>query len=103
VAFENPDHVDTVIHNYRWRLGLVDSDPEYDAVEERLAVAPATAVSTITPEGDANGAPHPEPGVYASKFTGKYEHRILTGGHRAQPAAGSLGAFVKAILDVDTF
>src|SRR5215204_5780094 len=60
-AFDNPDHVSIVIHNYRWRLGLVEGEPKYDDFEKRLAQGPNIAVPTITLEGDANGAPHPEP------------------------------------------
>jgi pimeloyl-ACP methyl ester carboxylesterase len=79
-AFENPDHVDIVIHNYRWRLGLAAGEPQYDDLERRLAGAPVIAVPTITLEGDANGAPHPDPGSYATKFSGKYAHRTVSGG-----------------------
>jgi pimeloyl-ACP methyl ester carboxylesterase len=79
-AFDNPDHVDIVIHNYRWRLGLVQGEPKYDDIEKQLAAAPVIAVPSITLEGDANGAPHPDPGSYARKFSGKYGHRLLTGG-----------------------
>ncbi|MDE1991931.1 MAG: alpha/beta hydrolase, partial [Rhizobiaceae bacterium] len=79
-AFENPDHVAVVIHNYRWRLGLAEGEPQYDDLEKKLAAFPAITVPTITMEGDANGAPHPEPAAYAKKFTGKYEHRLITGG-----------------------
>jgi hypothetical protein len=71
-SFNNPDHVAVVIHNYRWRLGLAQGEPQYDALEARLATAPAISVPAITMEGDANGAPHPEPAAYAKKFTGKY-------------------------------
>ncbi len=74
-AFDNPDHVAIVIHNYRWRLGLAPGEPQYDDLEARLAALPAIAVPTITMEGDANGAPHPEASAYAARFTGKYEHR----------------------------
>src|SRR6266849_5488858 len=74
-AFDNPDHVAIVIHNYRWRLGLAAGEPQYDDLEARLAELPAIAVPTITLEGDANGAPHPDASAYASKFSGKYEHR----------------------------
>ena len=88
-AFDNPDHVGIVIHNYRWRLGLVEGEPQYDDLERRLAAFPAIAVPTITLEGDANGAPHPDPGVYAKNFTGRYAHRHHCGRDRAQPAAGS--------------
>src|ERR1700688_4541389 len=79
-AFNNADHVSIVIHNYRWRLGLVEGEPKYDDLEKRLAAAPVITVPTITLEGDANGAPHPEPGAYAKKFTGQYEHRTIKDG-----------------------
>src|ERR1700739_3181140 len=74
-AFDNPDHVAIVIHNYRWRLGLAEGESECDALETQLAAAPVIAAPSITLEGDANGAPHPEPSAYASKFSGPYEHR----------------------------
>jgi pimeloyl-ACP methyl ester carboxylesterase len=79
-AFENPDHVAIAIHNYRWRLGLAEGESKYDDVEKKLAKAPVISVPTITMEGDANGAPHPEPAAYAGKFSGKYAHRTITGG-----------------------
>jgi hypothetical protein len=70
-AFDNPDHVAIVIRNYRWRLGLAEGETKYDELEKRLAAAPSIGVPTITMEGDANGAPHPEPSAYAKKFTGR--------------------------------
>ncbi|MEH2519295.1 pimeloyl-ACP methyl ester carboxylesterase [Bradyrhizobium sp. AZCC 1610] len=99
-AFDNPDHVAIVIHNYRWRLGLADGEAAYDELEAQLAEAPTIGVPTITMESDANGAPHPNPVVYAKKFTGKYEHRHITGGigHNLPQEAPS--AFAQAILDV---
>lgn len=102
-AFNNPDHVAIVIHNYRWRLGLAEGEAKYAEYEKRLAVAPVISVPTITLEGDANGAPHPEPTAYAKKFTGKYEHRIATGGigHNLPQEAPQF--FVRAILDADGF
>jgi pimeloyl-ACP methyl ester carboxylesterase len=102
-AFDNPDHVDIVIHNYRWRLSLAEGDPKYDALEAKLAAGPTIAVPTITMEGDANGAPHPDPAAYAKKFTGRYEHRLIKGGigHNLPQEAPS--DFTQAILDVDRF
>jgi pimeloyl-ACP methyl ester carboxylesterase len=99
-AFDNPDHVAIVIHNYRWRLGLADGEEAYDELEAQLALAPTIGVPTITMESDANGAPHPDPAVYAKKFTGKYEHRHITGGigHNLPQEAPS--AFAQAILDI---
>jgi pimeloyl-ACP methyl ester carboxylesterase len=102
-AFRNPDHVDIVIHNYRWRLGLADGERRYDELEERLARAPMIAVPTITMEGDANGAPHPEPAAYAKKFTGRYEHRLITGGVGHDLPQEAPEAFAQAIVDVDAF
>jgi pimeloyl-ACP methyl ester carboxylesterase len=102
-AFDNPDHVTIVIHNYRWRIGLAAGEPHYDDLEARLAGAPAIAVPTITLEGDANGAPHPDPGSYAGKFTGTYEHRTIEGGIGHNLPQEAPQAFAQAIADVDGF
>jgi pimeloyl-ACP methyl ester carboxylesterase len=102
-SFENPDHVDIVINNYRWRLGLADGERRYDDLEGRLAEGPAITVPTITLEGDANGAPHPDPSVYAAKFSGKYEHRTITGGVGHNLPQEAPQAFADAVLDVDNF
>ncbi len=99
-AFENPDHVDIVIHNYRWRLGVAEGEAKYDAFEKTLAQAPVIAIPTITMEGDANGAPHPEPAAYAKKFSGHYEHRQLTGGVGHNLPQEAPQAFVQAIIDL---
>lgn len=100
-SFNNPDHVAIVIHNYRWRLGLAAGEPRYDAFEQRLAAAPVISVPTITLEGDANGAPHPDPMSYAKKFSGKYEHRTIRGGIGHNLPQEAPQAFAQAILDVD--
>jgi pimeloyl-ACP methyl ester carboxylesterase len=99
-AFDNPDHVDIVIHNYRWRLGLADGERKYDDLEKRLATAPVITVPTITMEGDANGAFHVDPSAYAKKFTGKYEHRNLTGGIGHNLPQEAPQAFAQAVIDV---
>src|SRR3954466_5957550 len=99
-SFDNPDHVGIVIHNYRWRLGLAEGEPKYDELEKRLATAPVIAVPTITMEGDANGAPHPEPAAYAKKFSGRYEHRNITGGVGHNLPHEAPQAFAQAVLDV---
>jgi len=100
-SFENPDHVDIVIHNYRWRLGLAEGEAEYAELENRLAEAPAIAVPAITLEGDANGAPHPEPSTYANKFTGRYSHRTIDGGIGHNLPQEAPEAFAQAVIDVD--
>jgi pimeloyl-ACP methyl ester carboxylesterase len=99
-SFKNPDHVAVVIHNYRWRLGLVKGEPQYDELERRLAMAPTISVPTITLEGDANGAAHPDPAAYAKKFTGKYQHRNITGGIGHNLPQEAPKAFADAIIDV---
>jgi len=100
-SFDNPDHVSIVIHNYRWRLGLAEGEPKYDDLEKRLAGAPVITVPTITLEGDANGAPHPDSGSYAKKFSGKYAHRIINGGVGHNLPQEAPQAFAEAIVEVD--
>jgi pimeloyl-ACP methyl ester carboxylesterase len=100
-AFANPDHVAISIHNYRWRLGLADGERRYDDLEKKLAEFPVISVPTITLEGDANGAPHPEPAAYAKKFTGKYEHRLISGGIGHNLPQEAPAAFARAVIDVD--
>ena len=99
-AFDNPDHVAIVIHNYRWRLGLAEGEAKYDELEKRLAEGPVIRVPTITLEGDANGAPHPDPASYAKKFAGRYEHRLITGGIGHNLPQEAPQAFAQAIIDV---
>jgi len=98
-AFDNPDHVSIVVHNYRWRLGLVPGEPRYDDLERRLAESPVITVPTITLEGDANGAPHPDPVSYAKKFSGRYSHRLITGGIGHNLPQEAPQAFADAVLE----
>ena len=100
-SLDNPDHVAIAIHNYRWRLGA-EGEPEYDDLEERLGQGPVITVPTITLEGDANGAPHPEPSAYAHKFSGSYSHRTIEGGVGHNLPQEAPEAFTKAVMDVDT-
>ena len=101
-SFENPDHVAIVIHNYRWRLGT-EGERKYDDLEKRLAEGPVIAVPTITLEGDANGALHPDASSYAKKFSGKYSHRIVHSGVGHNLPQEALQAFAEAIVDVDGY
>jgi pimeloyl-ACP methyl ester carboxylesterase len=100
-SFDNPDHVEIVIHNYRWRLGLAEGEAEYDDLEERLAEGPVITVPTITLEGDANGAPHPDPSSYAEKFSGTYSHRTIEGGIGHNLPQEAPEAFANAVIEVD--
>jgi len=102
-AFDNPDHVSIVIHNYRWRLGLAEGEPKYNDLEERLAGAPIISVPTITMEGDANGAPHPPASLFAKKFSGKYAHRTIKGGIGHNLPQEAPQAFAQAVIDVDGY
>jgi pimeloyl-ACP methyl ester carboxylesterase len=99
-AFNNPDHVAIVIHNYRWRLGLAQGEAKYDELEQRLAAGPVITVPTITMEGDANGAPHVEPEAYAKKFSGKYSHRLIKGGIGHNLPQEAPQEFAEAVLEV---
>lgn len=102
-AFDNPDHVDIVVHNYRWRLALAPGEPTYEALEKKLAQGPVITVPTITLEGDANGAPHLNPSAYAPKFAGKYAHRNISGGIGHNLPQEAPQAFAQAVIDVDGF
>jgi pimeloyl-ACP methyl ester carboxylesterase len=102
-SFDNPDHVAIVIHNYRWRLGLAEGEPKYDDLEKRLAQGPVIAVPTITLEGDANGAPHPDAGSYAKKFSGKYAHREIRGGVGHNLPQEAPQAFAEAVVEAAGF
>jgi pimeloyl-ACP methyl ester carboxylesterase len=101
-SLDNPDHVSVSIHNYRWRLGLAEGEAKYDDLEKRLAAFPDIAVPTITMEGDANGAPHPPSSAYAKKFTGKYSHRVISGGIGHNLPQEAPQAFAQAVVDVDS-
>jgi len=103
-SFDNPDHVAIVIHNYRFRIGLADGEPQYEKFEKQLAQLPSIAVPTITLEGDANGAPHPsDPAAYRQKFIGKYTNRIVTGGIGHNLPQEAPQAFAQAVIDVDGY
>ena len=99
-AFDNPDHVAIVIHNYRWRIDVAKGEAKYDDLENRLAEGPVITVPTITLESDANGAPHPDPSSYAKKFSGKYAHRLVKGGIGHNLPQEAPQAFAEAIIDV---
>jgi pimeloyl-ACP methyl ester carboxylesterase len=101
-SFDNPDHVDIVIHNYRWRLGLAEGAPKYDDLENRLAETPVVTVPAITLEGDANGSPHPDAGSYAKQFSGKYAHRIIHGGVGHNLPQEAPQAFADAVIEIDS-
>jgi len=100
-ALDNVDHVAISIHNYRWRLGLAEGEARYDAIEAKLATFPAIKVPTITLEGDENGAPHPQPEDYRTKFIGAYEHRTIAGGIGHNLPQEAPRAFARAIVDAD--
>lgn len=100
VSLNNPDHVAIVIHNYRWRLGLAEGEPQYDALEKQLAAGPPITVPAITLEGDANGAPHPEPSAYTLKFKNRYAHRNLRGGVGHNLPQEAPQAFADAVIEV---
>ncbi|MDB5155425.1 MAG: alpha/beta fold hydrolase [Mucilaginibacter sp.] len=100
-SFDNPDHVAIVIHNYRWRLSLAKGDPQYDAIEEKLAAGPVITVPAITISSDFDGA-NADGKTYEKKFSGKYAHRILNGiGHNVPQEAPK--AFADAVIAADSY
>jgi pimeloyl-ACP methyl ester carboxylesterase len=103
LSLNNPDHVSIVIHNYRWRLGLAAGEPQYDGLEKQLGAGPVINVPTITLEGDANGAPHPDPASYRNKFAGKYTHRTIKGGIGHNLPQEAPQAFAEAVIEVDGY
>jgi pimeloyl-ACP methyl ester carboxylesterase len=102
-SFDNPDHVSIVVHNYRWRLGLAEGESKYDDLEKQLAKGPVITVPSITLEGDANGAPHPDASSYARKFSGKYAHRVISGGVGHNLPQEAPRAFAEAVVEVDRY
>jgi pimeloyl-ACP methyl ester carboxylesterase len=102
-SFINPDHVDIVMHDYRWRLGLADGERRYDDLEKRLAAFPPITVPTITMEGDANGAIHAPSTAYRNRFSGKYAYRLIAGGVGHNLPQEAPQAFAQAVIDVDAF
>jgi pimeloyl-ACP methyl ester carboxylesterase len=102
-AFDNPDHVDISIHNYRWRLRLAEGEPRYGQLQRQLEELPNIGLPTITLEGDANGAPHPDPAVYARKFSGKYQHRLISGGIGHNLPQEAPHEFARAVIDASSF
>jgi pimeloyl-ACP methyl ester carboxylesterase len=102
-SFNNPDHVDIVMHDYRWRLGLAAGEAKYDDLEKRLASLPVVTVPAITMEGDSNGAAHPPSTAYRNKFSGRYDYRLITGGVGHNIPQEAPQAFAQAIVDVDAF
>ena len=99
-SFDNPDHVEIVVHNYRWRMGLAEGETAYAELERQLAEGPAITVPTITLEGDANGAPHPDPPSYAERFSGPYSHRTIEGGIGHNLPQEAPDAFAAAVLEI---
>ena len=102
-SLENPDHVAIVVHNYRWRLGLAEGEPQYGDLESQLAEAPAINVPAVSLEGDSNGAPHPDPSAYAQKFSSRYSHRTITGGIGHNLPQEAPEAFAEAVIEVDAY
>ena len=65
-----------------------------------VSSASAQPTSAERNEGDANGAPHPDPSAYAQKFTGRYAHRTIGGGVGHNLPQEDPAAFVRAVVDV---
>jgi pimeloyl-ACP methyl ester carboxylesterase len=98
-AFNNPDHVALVIHNYRWRLSLAPGDPNLSDLNYKLQTAPVITVPTITIGSDFDGAAA-NGESYRQNFSGKYSHLALKGiGHNVPQEAPEI--FAKAVVEVN--
>ena len=84
-------------------MGLVEGESKYADLEKQLAQFPAIAVPTITLEGDANGAPHPDASAYAKRFSGKYSHRVIKGGVGHNLPQEAPHEFADAVVEVDSY
>jgi pimeloyl-ACP methyl ester carboxylesterase len=102
-SLDNPDHVAIVIHNYRWRLGLAEGEAKYERLEKQLAESPVITLPTVTLEGDANGAPHPDASVYAKKFSGRYSHKVVSRGIGHNLPQEAPRTFADAIIEADDY
>ena len=90
-----------MIHNYRWRLGLAEGEPQYDELEKRLAEFPVITRADDHPRRRCQWRAAPGPAAYAKKFSGKYEHRLITGGIGHNLPQEAPQAFAQAVIDVD--
>ena len=77
-AFDNPDYVDVVVHSYRHRYGLAESDPQYADIQRRLAGLPTITVPAITFDGAGDGViPATDGTASAAKFSDRRAHRLI--------------------------
>jgi pimeloyl-ACP methyl ester carboxylesterase len=101
-AFDNPDYVDVVIHNYRHRLGQAPGDPAYEEIERALAALPPVPVPAVTLDGEADGNfPATDGSAQAAHFTGPRVHRTVPAAGHNLPAEAP-EAFAAAVLEVRT-
>ena len=100
-AFDNPDHVSIVIHNYRWRLGLAEGEPKYDDLEKRLAEFPVITVPTITLEGRCERRAAPGSQRLCEEILRQVRAPAHHGGIGHNLPQEAPQAFAQAVIDVD--
>jgi pimeloyl-ACP methyl ester carboxylesterase len=100
VAHDNPDYVDVVIHSYRHRYGLAESDPRYADIQQKLAALPPITVPAITLDGAGDGVSVVTDGrSSAAKFTGSRVHRVVPrAGHNLPQEEPE--AFAAAVMEL---
>lgn len=98
-SFRNPDFVDVVTHSYRHRFGLVDSDPQYAAIESKLAVQPDIKVPAIVLQGADDAVTPPQPESQRPKFASSFTTVLLQGVGHNVPQEAPL-EFAKAVLSL---
>src|SRR5215467_942972 len=99
-SFDNPDFVDVVVHSYRHRFAYAPGDPALEEIERELAKQPAIRVPAISLWGADDGVRTP-PIVDedASRFSSRYERRVLPGvGHNVPQEAPD--ATTSALLEL---
>jgi pimeloyl-ACP methyl ester carboxylesterase len=99
-AFDNPDYVDVVIHSYRHRYGLAESDPQYADIQRRLAALPTITVPAITLDGAGDGVvPATDGKASAAKFAKRIAHRVIPrAGHNLPQEEPE--AFAAAVMEL---
>jgi pimeloyl-ACP methyl ester carboxylesterase len=100
VAHDNPDYVDVVIHSYRHRYGLAESDPRYADIQQKLAALPPITVPAVTLDGEADGVAVATDGrASAPRFTGRRVHRVVPrAGHNLPQEEPE--AFAAAVMEL---
>ncbi len=99
-SFDNPDFVETVIHSYRHRFGLVEGDPAFEKIEVLLTATPRINVPTVALLGADDGVSPPRQSKgHEMHFTGFYDARSVEGAGHNLPQENP-EVFASAIIEI---